>query len=98
VEGARSNILVVPASGAPATPPVSAGGVAGVARSVVLERVPEIVERHIPEAELRSAREIIALNAVRGARPIVRLDGTPVGDGQPGPWLAKLHAALADDD
>ena len=98
VEGARSNIVVVPASGAPATPPVSAGGVAGVARSVVLERLPEILERRIAEAELRSASELIALNAVRGARPIVSLDATPVGDGRPGPWLARLQAALAHDD
>lgn len=98
VEGARSNILVSPASGNLATPPVSTGGVAGIARSVVLERVPGIEERSIAEAELRTAREIIAVNAVRGACPIVSLDGKPVGDGQPGPWAARLEAALADDD
>ncbi len=97
VEGARSNIVVVPESGAPATPPLSAGGVAGVARGIALERVQEILERRIAEPELRSASEIIALNAVRGARPIVSLDGAPVGDGHPGPWAARLQAALDAD-
>jgi branched-subunit amino acid aminotransferase/4-amino-4-deoxychorismate lyase len=34
---------------------------------------------------------------VRGAVPIVRLDGRPVGAGSPGPWAARLAAALDRD-
>jgi D-alanine transaminase len=71
--------------------------VAGVARAVALERVSALGERDVARAELATATEIIALNAVRGARPITRLDGRPVGDGRPGPWWRRCEAALADD-
>ncbi len=97
VEGSRSNIFVVSDDDVPVTPPVAAGPVAGVARGVVLERVPEAAERPVPEARLRSASEVIAVNAVRGARPIVSIDGAAVGSGQPGPWAARLAKALAAD-
>jgi len=97
VEAARSNVFVAAGSGKLATPPVSSGAVAGIARGVVLERVKGIEQRTISEAELRSAREIVAANAVRGAVPIVRLDGVPVDGGRPGPWAGRLAAALAGD-
>jgi D-alanine transaminase len=71
--------------------------VAGIARDVALARVAGIEEREIAAAELRSAREIVALNAVRGAKPITRVDGAPVGDGRPGAWAERLAAALAED-
>jgi branched-subunit amino acid aminotransferase/4-amino-4-deoxychorismate lyase len=97
VEGARSAIVVVPPRGAPCTPPLARGAVASVARAVALERVPELAEADVGRAELAGAREIVALNAVRGARPITRLDARPVGDGRPGPWAARLAAVLAED-
>jgi D-alanine transaminase len=97
LEGARSNAVVVAPSGAAATPPVWAGLVAGIAREIALERVLGIEEREISLPELRSAGEIVALNAVRGAKPIVRLDGAPVGDGRPGAWAQRLAAALEKD-
>jgi branched-chain amino acid aminotransferase len=97
VEGTRSNIVVVPEGAGPATPPLARGAVAGIARAIVLERVPEIAERDVAAAELGGAREIVAVNAVRGARTITRLDGAPVSDGRPGPWAERLAAALARD-
>jgi branched-subunit amino acid aminotransferase/4-amino-4-deoxychorismate lyase len=97
LEGARTNAIVVDAAGRLATPPLELGAVAGVAREVLLERVPELVERVVLEPELRRAGEIVATNAVRGARPVVRLDGAPVGDGRPGPWARRLDAALGGD-
>jgi len=97
VEGARTNAFLVDATGRRSTPPLALGAVAGVAREVLIERVPELVERVVLERELRSAREIVVANAVRGARPVVRLDGLPVGDGRPGPWAARLEAALGED-
>jgi branched-subunit amino acid aminotransferase/4-amino-4-deoxychorismate lyase len=97
VEGARSNILVVTSDGTPATPPAELGAVAGIALQLVLERVPQVRRCPIARADLASAREIIALNSVRGARPITSLDGRPVADGSAGPWLARAAAALADD-
>jgi len=95
VEGSRSNVVVVLGDGSVVTPPLERGAVSGVARQVVIERIREIAERDVHRSTLDSAREIIAVNAVRGARPIVRLDGRPVGPGRPGPWCARLAGALA---
>ena len=79
------------------TPPIERGAVAGIARAVLLDRVPELLERDADEDTLAQARELIALNGARGARPIVTLDGKPMGDGNPGPWSARLaQLYLAD--
>ncbi len=97
VEGARSNLLVHTEAGELLTPAREWGPVAGIARELVLERVPEAREGDVSSRELGAAREIIAVNAVRGARAIVRLDGAPVGEGRPGPWAKRLAAVLAAD-
>jgi branched-chain amino acid aminotransferase len=97
VEGARTNAVVADAAGRLATPPLALGAVAGIAREVLLERVPELEERVVPLRELRGAAEIVAVNAVRGARAVVALDGRPVGAGVPGPVARRLDAALTGD-
>jgi branched-subunit amino acid aminotransferase/4-amino-4-deoxychorismate lyase len=96
VEGARTNILVVRADGVLLTPPLARGGVAGIAREVLVDSVPALREADIAGGELPLARELIAINAVRGARPITHLDGAAIGDARPGPWSARLAAALRD--
>lgn len=96
VEGTRTNLVFVDGSEAPATPPDGRGAVAGVALGVAREAVPEIAERDCPRDGLDALRELVALNAVRGAVAIVEIDGKPVGDGRPGPWAARLAAALDD--
>jgi branched-subunit amino acid aminotransferase/4-amino-4-deoxychorismate lyase len=97
VEGSRSNLFVVTARAGIRTPPLSRGAVAGVARSVLLERVPGLAEADIARAELFQAGELIAVNALRGALAITRLDGKPVGDGKPGAWARRLADAFAAD-
>lgn len=97
VEGASSNLFVALSGGSLCTPRVASGAVAGIARTLVLERIEEAEERDISKGELLDASELIAVNAVRGARPITRLDGKPVGDGRPGPWSRRLAAALTGD-
>lgn len=47
-------------------------------------------ERGLTEAELRDAREIFLTSATSYVKPIVRLDGAPVGDGAPGPVSRRL--------
>jgi branched-subunit amino acid aminotransferase/4-amino-4-deoxychorismate lyase len=95
VEGSRSNILVAGPDGGLVTPPLARGAVSGVTRQLLMERISEIAERDIHRAALDCALEIIAVNAVRGARPITRLDGHPVGRGCPGPWCSRVADALA---
>jgi branched-subunit amino acid aminotransferase/4-amino-4-deoxychorismate lyase len=97
IEGANSNLFVVSREGAVWTPPIASGAVAGIARTIALERVSEIEQRDIAKPELLDAAELIAVNAVRGARPITRLNDRNVGDGRPGPWSARLADALATD-
>lgn len=95
VEASRSNVVLVDAEDRLLTPPLSRGCVAGVAREVLCERV-SLCERDIGPAALREACALFAINAVRGARPIARLDGEPIGD--PGhPFAARLSEALAQD-
>jgi branched-chain amino acid aminotransferase len=95
IEGANSNLFVALQDGALLTPRIASGAVAGIARSVALERIPEIEERDIAKSELLEAAELIAVNAVRGARPITRLNDRKVGQGRPGPWSARLADAIA---
>ena len=38
----------------------------------------------------------VAPDAVRGVRPITRLDESPVGDDRPRPWAARFAAALVE--
>ena len=94
VEGARTNVVVERADGALLTPPLARGAQAGVARELLLSRVPELREADVAAAELASAREILATNAVRGVRPIVALDGRAVAEGRAGPWADRLARAF----
>jgi branched-subunit amino acid aminotransferase/4-amino-4-deoxychorismate lyase len=95
IEGARSNFLLVRSDGSLATPRLQRGGVAGVAREILLEKLPEIAKTDLHRSAVAEARELIAVNAVRGACPVVELDGEPVGNGRPGPAALRLRAVLA---
>lgn len=66
----------------------------GVARAICLPAV-GARERAAEEREWRAAREIVAVNALRGAVAITSVDGAPVGGGAPGPLAGALAAALA---
>lgn len=97
VEGARSSVIVHRAEGPLVTPPLARGGQAGIAREILLERVPELREDDVSLFDLRRAREVIAVNAVRGARAITSLDGHAIGGGRAGPWCERFGALLSPD-
>ncbi len=97
VEGARTNVFVVRADGALVTPPLGGGAVAGIAREIVLERVPDAREAEIGAEDLLAAREVIVTNAARGARPLRTLDGRPLGSAAGAGRAASLHAILLSD-
>lgn len=94
VEGARTNLFVVLADGRLVTPRIETGAVAGVGREILLERVPEAGQEHVPRAALTGARELVAVSSARGACAVTHLDGAPVADARPGPWAARLDAIL----
>jgi branched-subunit amino acid aminotransferase/4-amino-4-deoxychorismate lyase len=94
VEGSRANLVAVGEDGVARVPPAARGAVAGVAQALARDAVAGIVEGDTMRAQLASLRELVALNAVRGAVPVVELDGRPVGDGAAGPWARRLGAAL----
>jgi D-alanine transaminase len=98
VEGCRSALAVVLDDGSRRTPPLSRGGVASLTRAVALEHDPELREGDVSRQALGAAREVVALNAVRGARPIVSIDGVPVGDGKPGSLSASLARLVIGGD
>lgn len=97
VEGARTNVIVHRVEGALVTPPLARGGQAGIAREILLEKVSELREADVSLFDLRRAREVIAVNAVRGARAITSLDGHTIGGGHAGPWCERLADVLAPD-
>ncbi len=96
VEGSRSNVVVVTGDGELVTPPLSRGAVAGIAREVLVDRVPELRERDLRHRDLAAARAVMCTNAVRGARPVTLLDGE-VLPGADHPWSKRLHEVLMLD-
>jgi branched-subunit amino acid aminotransferase/4-amino-4-deoxychorismate lyase len=94
VEGARTNLALALADGSWVMPPAAAGAVRGVALEAALAGGVRLAERGVSRADCAAARELVATNAVRGARPVLALDGAGVGGGRPGPLAAALAAAL----
>lgn len=96
VEGAHTNLLIVDRSGSLATPDLALGAVAGIALEIIHERVAELRVATLDKSSVAKANELIAVNAVRGARPIVELDGRAIGSGAPGPMAERLDSLLAE--
>lgn len=95
VEGARANVIVVRGDGVLLTPARALGGVRGLALGVLCETLPEIAEAELMRGDLAQAAEVIAVNSVRGAKAIARLDGAEIGTvPAPGPVCARLAAIL----
>lgn len=96
LEGASSNVFAV-VEGALVTPPTSAGLLAGVTRSVVIDAARAagltVVERALPLPQLAAADEAFLTATTREVLPLVEIDGSPVADGRPGPVTRRLHAA-----
>lgn len=94
-EGAASNIFVV-MQGVLRTPAPSALMLTGITYDVVLELaaqhgIPAQVGA-VTEAELRHADEVWMTSSTKEIMPVVRLDGAPVGTGEPGPMARQMDA------
>ncbi len=99
LEGAHANLFAV-WNGVLVTHPRTNQILAGVTRETVLELADElglsIDERPIQTEELRAAEEVFLTGTTTEIRPIVKLNGDPVGPGEPGPISRRLFAAYRE--
>jgi len=97
LEGASSNVFAV-IRGTLVTPPLGAGLLAGVTRSVVVDAAhrmgQRLDERSLPLVQLLSADEAFLTATTREVVPVVRVDDRSIGTGRPGPVTRELHAAF----
>jgi len=86
-EGASSNVFVIGRRQV-LTPALREGILPGVVRAVAIEAARrlgyEVCETRVRLPRLRRASEAFLTSSLRGVRPLVRVDGRPVGDGSPG--------------
>jgi branched-chain amino acid aminotransferase len=95
-EGATSNVFLV-RGGTLVTPGLAVGILEGVTRGKVLglargSGVPTIEADFVEPRELLAADEVFVTSAVRGILPVTMVDGSPVGNGKPGPVTYRLLA------
>ena len=96
VEGSRSNLIVATEAGHLLYPQEELGAVDGIGLAVLKEAVSALHPANLTHETVQRAQEVIAVNAVRGPRPITHIDGRPVGTGDPGPFAKILEAAFED--
>jgi 4-amino-4-deoxychorismate lyase len=80
------------------TPGLETGILAGVTRAHLLRLAPgvgfRVEEGAWALAEVLAADEVMLSSSVREVVGVIAIDGTPVGDGRPGPGARALQAAL----
>ena len=98
-EGSSTAVHVI-SDGVIHAPPNGQHILPGTTRDVVTELAARLgmdcVTSRVPEATLRTAGEIWLSFATRGVLPVTVLDGRPVGNGRPGPWFVRMHAAFVE--
>ena len=92
-EGCTSNLFLV-RPGRLLTPAVREGVLPGIVREHVLEAASELglalSEGRVRLRQLERSREAFLTSSLRGVRPLVRVEGRPVGSGRPGPLTARI--------
>lgn len=99
LEGGHANLFAV-LDGTVVTHPATNVILPGISRRAVLELavgngVP-VEERPIFIEELGDAEEVFLTGTTTEVRPVVRIDGGPVDDGEPGPLTRQLYDAFLD--
>jgi branched-chain amino acid aminotransferase len=88
---ADANVLV--------TPPLSCGALPGITRAAVMELAQTlgitVQVRPIQHDELLSSPELFLTSSLRGIAPVVRVDGHPLGGGEPGALTRQVMEAYA---
>ncbi len=99
-EGTSANIFLVRSSTAGlqelATPSLDCAILPGTTRSWLLDWAARAglrpVEARLRRDDLARADEAFLSSSVAGILPVTAFDGTPIGDGAPGPWTLRARA------
>jgi D-alanine transaminase len=98
-EGASTSIWIVDREGRLRTRALSHEVLPGCTRAALIGLLGEAgigwEEQSFSRAELVAAREIFLTSASSFVKPVVRLDGAPVGEGTVGPMTRRLFALFA---
>jgi D-alanine transaminase len=94
-EGASTNAWIVDREGRLRTRDTEANILRGITRTNLIEiagslQIP-VVEQPFTVEEAKQAKEAFVTAASAFVMPVVSIDGTPVGDGRPGPVAARLR-------
>jgi D-alanine transaminase len=98
-EGAATNVWVVDAKGVLRTRALDHAILPGCTRAALIGLMQEtgiaFEEIGVSEAELHAAREVFITSATSFVKPVLGIDGAPVGDGRVGPVTRKLFDLFA---
>ncbi len=98
-EGASSSVWIVDREGTLATRRLDHAVLPGCTRAALIGLMAEAGiawrERGVAKAELEAAREIFITSASSFVKPVVRLDGRPIGEGKVGPVTRTLFALFS---
>jgi branched-chain amino acid aminotransferase len=79
-----------------ATPSLECAILPGTTRSWLLRWAERVglrpIEGRLTPDELATADEAFVCSSVAGILPVTRFDGSPIGDGRPGPWTRRARA------
>ncbi len=82
------------------TPPITAGALRGITRSVVFEIAAEtgikVTEADITRHDVFIADEAFLTGTAAEIIPVVKADGRPIGTGKPGPITARMIARFRE--
>ncbi|MFS0837673.1 D-amino-acid transaminase [Paenibacillus sp. 1P03SA] len=96
-EASASNVMIVK-DGAVKTHPADHHILRGVTRTLVLRLAEElgiaVREEAFTAEELAAAEEVFITSTGSEVMPVVLLDGSPIGDGRPGPVTRRLQQAF----
>lgn len=98
-EGAATTFWIVDENGAIRTRALSHAILPGCTRGALMAELKDagiaFDERAFTLDEMKRAREAFITSATSFVKPILKIDGTPVGDGTPGPVTTKLFELFA---
>jgi len=98
-EGAATSFWIVDAAGVLRTRPLTHAILPGCTRAALFQLMQDggiaFEERAFSEAEMRTAQEAFITSATSFIKPVVAVDGAPIGTGAVGPVTRLLFAAFA---